>query len=266
MVCAIEVIGCRGSSQRETSALAAMQRARLVANTSEVTLGASSLFSAQPFHNWPGCKVMLWVPARRERIYVHTTRTKLMSVLPTDWPSFLWGAACGGVGAFFISFFTKAGEAAADYLKGKLTTMPSDHDRVLFARFQREVAAEPTLRLFKVPDFEASFRRSDLQSLNTFVDTWDSVEKEFKDAKLEAAKSKLYLSAEMLATEIARLTVPVGNGTSSSVYSDNARREHGVDERPDWVREEARTLNVLAAAFALEYETFVRLCRERLKV
>jgi hypothetical protein len=189
-----------------------------------------------------------------------------MSFLPTDWPSFLWGAAVGGVGAFFISFFTKAGEAAADYLKGKLTTTPSDHDKALFAEFQRDIAAEPTLRLFKVPDFDASFRRSDLQPLNTFVETWDSVEKEFRDSKLEAAKSKLYSSAEKLATEIARLTVPVGNGDFASVYSDSARREHGVDGRPDWVREEARTLNTLAAPFAVEYEAFVRLCRERLKV
>jgi hypothetical protein len=103
-----------------------------------------------------------------------------MSFLPTDWPSFLWGAATGGVGAFCISFFTKAGEAAADYLKSKLTTTPSDHDKALFAEFQREVAAEPTLRLFKVPDFDDSFRRSDLRPLNTFVETWDSVEKEFR--------------------------------------------------------------------------------------
>lgn len=189
-----------------------------------------------------------------------------LSFLPTDWPSFFWGAAIGGIGAFFISFFTKAGEAAADYVKGKFTTTPSDHDKALFAEFQRDVAAEPTMRLFKVPDFDASFRRSDLRPLNTFVETWDSVEKEFRDSKIEAAKKKLYASAEKLATEVSRLTSPVGDGTFSSVYSDSVRRGHGVDERPDWVREEARTLNALAAPFAVEYEAFVRLCRERLKV
>lgn len=189
-----------------------------------------------------------------------------MSFLPTDWPSFLWGAALGGVGAFFISFFTKVGEEAAAYLKGRYTTIPSDHDKALFAEFQRDVAAEPTMRLFKVPDFDNSFRRSDLRPLNTFVETWNSVEKEFTDAKLETAKKKLYESAEKLATGIARLTTPVGNGEHASVYSDSVRKEHGVDERPGWVKGEAWALNSIAKPFAGEYEAFVRLCRKRLKI
>lgn len=188
-----------------------------------------------------------------------------MSFPPVDWPSFLWGAAVGGIGAFFISFFTKAGEAAADYLKGRLITTPSDHDKALFVEFQRDVAAEPTLRLFKVPDFDSSFRRSDLRPLNTFVESWTTVEKEFRDSRLEAEKKRLRTSAEKLATEIARLTSPVGDGTFSSVYSDGARSSFRVDERPDWVKEQAKTLNALAAPFAVEYEAFVRLCRERLK-
>jgi hypothetical protein len=186
--------------------------------------------------------------------------------LPTDWPSFLWGALVGGLGAFFLSFFSKAGEALFEYVKGKGSPPRSDHDKTLFAEFQRDVAAEPTLRLFKVPDFDSSFRRADVRPLNTFVETWNSIEKEFRDSKLEAAKKRLYASAERLATEIARLTSPVANGTFSSVYSDSARSGHGVDERPDWVKEEAKTLNALAAPFAVEYEAFVRLCRERLEV
>ena len=189
-----------------------------------------------------------------------------MSFLPTDWPSFLWGALIGGLGAFFLSFFSKAGEAAFEYLKGKRSPTPSDHDRALFAAFQRDVAAGPTLRLFKLPDFDASFRRSDLQPLNTFVETWDNVEREFLDTQLQAAKKKLYANAEKLATEIARLTVPVGDGSFASVYSDAARKEHGVDHRPDWVREEASILNALAKPFAAEYEAFVQLCRKRLKL
>lgn len=183
----------------------------------------------------------------------------------TDWPSFFWGAAVGGIGTFFISFFSKAGEATADYLKGKITVVPSDHDRALFAEFQRDVAAEPTLRLFKVPDFDASFPRLDVQPLKTFVENWNSVEKEFRDPKIEGLKKKLYASAEKLATEISRLTVPVGDGTHYSVYSDSARRGHAVDARPDWVKEEAKTLNALAKPFAVEYEAFVRVCRDRLK-
>jgi hypothetical protein len=167
--------------------------------------------------------------------------------------------------AFWTGFLTKAGEAAAEYLKGKVTVTPSSHDKALFAAFQRDVASEPTLRLFKVPDFDCSFRRTDLKPLNTFVETWDGVEKEFMDTKLEAAKKSLYASATKLANEIATLTVPIGDGTFASVYSDSTRKDHRADERPAWVREDAKKLNALAAPFALEYEEFVRLCRERLK-
>ncbi len=188
-----------------------------------------------------------------------------MSFPSIDWPSFLWGAAVAGVAAFGTSFLKKAGEAAFAHLQDKFSTTPSDHDKALFDEFQRDVAAEQVLRLFKVPDFDASFRRSDLRPLNTFVETWGSVEKEFMDSKLEAAKKKLFASAEKLATEISRLTVPVDDGSFSSVYSDAARRDHRGEGRPPEVIQDARTLNALAKPFAGEYEAFVRLCRERLK-
>ena len=188
-----------------------------------------------------------------------------MSFLPTDLPSFLWGAGLAALAAFGTGFLTKAGEAVAEHLKGKVTATPGTHDKALFAEFQRDVASEPALRLFKSPDFDNSFRRADLKPLNTFVETWDSVEKEFMDSKLEAAKKNLYASANKLANEIATLTVPIGDGTFASVYSDNDLKEHDADERPAWVREDAKKLNALAKPFAFEYEDFVRLCRERLK-
>jgi hypothetical protein len=189
-----------------------------------------------------------------------------MSFLRGDWPSFLWGAAVGGIGACLITFFRKDCEAAADYLKGKLTKTPSDHGKALLVEFQRDVAADLTLLLFKVPDFDRSFRRSELRPLNNFVETWTSVEQEFSDSRLEAEEKKRRTSAEKLASEIAGLTSPVGDGTLSSVYSDSVRSGFGVDERPDCVKEQAKTLNAFAAPFAVEHEAFVRLCRERLKV
>lgn len=189
-----------------------------------------------------------------------------MSLLPTDLLSFFWGAAVTLVFAFVTGFLRKAGAAAFDSLRNNFSRPPSDHDKSLFQQFQEEVAAAPTLRLFKVPDFEDSFRREDLRPLNTFVAEWGGVEKEFVDPKIEEEKKKLYKMAEELASEIALLTVPVGDGTRSSVYSDARRRLQGVDERlPEDVIEEARRLNTLATPFANAYESFVRLCRERLK-
>ncbi|MBE7367673.1 hypothetical protein [Ramlibacter pallidus] len=42
-----------------------------------------------------------------------------MSLLPTDWSSFLWGAAVGLFAAFFTGFFKKAGEHAYEAFRAK---------------------------------------------------------------------------------------------------------------------------------------------------
>lgn len=187
-----------------------------------------------------------------------------MSLLPVDWMSFFLGVALTSVIAFAKGFFRKAGAAAFEFLRGRLSANPSDHDQILFMRFQEEVAPEPMLRLFKTPDFDDSIRREDLRPLNRFVEAWAGVDAEFIDPKIEAAKKRLYGKAERLASEISRLTVPVGDGSRVSVYSDNLRNQTGVDARPDEVIQDARTLNDLARPFGQEYESFVRLCRSRL--
>lgn len=47
-----------------------------------------------------------------------------MSILPTDWPSFVWGLAIGALGAFFTGFLKKAGEESWLMLKKRLFPEP----------------------------------------------------------------------------------------------------------------------------------------------
>jgi hypothetical protein len=49
-----------------------------------------------------------------------------MTFLPTDWPSFLWGAIVGLLAAFFTGFFTKAGEHAYTAVHSKLFPKPME--------------------------------------------------------------------------------------------------------------------------------------------
>ena len=49
-----------------------------------------------------------------------------MSFLPTDWPSFLWGASVGLLGAFFTGFLKKAGELAYTAAHSKLFPKPPE--------------------------------------------------------------------------------------------------------------------------------------------
>jgi hypothetical protein len=79
-----------------------------------------------------------------------------MSFLPSDLPSFLWGAVVGLVGAFFSGFLKKAGEDAYHFVRDKLNPPPVP-PLELSPRF------EPTLfkpggcawvEELKVPDYE----------------------------------------------------------------------------------------------------------------
>jgi hypothetical protein len=47
-----------------------------------------------------------------------------MSLLPTDLPSFLWGAGLGLLGAFFAGFLQQAGEHAYSAIHSKLFPEP----------------------------------------------------------------------------------------------------------------------------------------------
>ncbi len=73
-----------------------------------------------------------------------------------------------------------------DKIKEKfgLSGEKNNHDLALFEGFQQVFPVEPTLRLLKETDFGNSFPKSSIQPLYDFVDTWDTVEKEYlKTAK-----------------------------------------------------------------------------------
>lgn len=142
-----------------------------------------------------------------------------------------------------------------------LTGDSGTHDLGLFEEFQQVFPAEPTLRLLKETDFGASFRKEDIQPLYRFVETWDSVEKEFLNKKIENEKKALYNAAKELAGEFVTRTVPVGNGDYISVLPDNQRG----GPRPPHVIEDAKVLNEKARIFVPKYEAFVRKCKAKLK-
>ena len=165
--------------------------------------------------------------------------------------------------AFLVALgalFTKDG------IKAKLgfSDQISNHDVSLFDEFQREFPVDPTLRLLKETDFGNSFPNSSIQPLYNFAETWNTVEKEFLNRKLEKARKKIYDSAKDLAMKFAQETVPVGGGDFISVYPDSLRGQGGP--RPQHVIDSARILNEHSSEFVPEYESFVRTCKAVLKV
>lgn len=145
--------------------------------------------------------------------------------------------------------------------KNSSTQAPS-HDQKLFEEFQKVLPFAPAIELLQKHDFGGPFRRSAIQPLFDFVETWDSVEKEFKDREIEQRRVALYKAALEMSTELVEKTVPIGNQQFASVLSDALRAQGGP--RPDWVQEEARVLNNAATKFVPVYEKFVRYCRDKL--
>jgi len=153
---------------------------------------------------------------------------------------------------------------AKDPIRAKLAGTDStlSHDRELFQQFLRTLPFEPTIRVLREYDMGDPIPRQAINPLYEFSETWDSVEKEFLDSKLERQRKVLYGSARELASEVARRTVPVGDQSYISVYSDQLRASDRG--RPPHVIEDARILNAKAAEFVPNYEAFVRVCRKRL--
>ncbi|WP_026602751.1 hypothetical protein [Methylomonas sp. 11b] len=158
--------------------------------------------------------------------------------------------------AFLVAFATIF---AKDKIKEKLGlgNNTTSHDLQLFEEFQRALPIEPTIRLLKEADFGDSFPKSHIQPLFYFVETWDSVDKEFLNKKLEKKRKSLYAKAKELAGEFAKHTVPVGAGDFASVFPDNLRG----GQRPEHVVSSAKVLNEKSTKFIPMYESFIRACK-----
>lgn len=158
-----------------------------------------------------------------------------------------------------VEYLAKRNEPKAD----PVVPAVAAHDLVLFEKFQKDLPFDPTIRLLREADFGTDYRAECLHPLNRFVEVWDDPNYEFVDASLEEVRSLLFATAEALAFDFARETVPHdANDGWRTVYP---WRERG-GPRPDHVRESARVLNEAARSFVPLYEKFVRLARECLNV
>lgn len=136
------------------------------------------------------------------------------------------------------------------------------HDQRLFKDFQTIFPYDPCVRLLDQHDFGGPFVKAAIQPLYDFYGTWNQPEKEFLDKELKAALEGLFRAAETLANHLVEKTVPVGNQTFCSVFSDNQRAE---GPRPPHVIEDASILNEEATKFVPVYNSFVRLCKQKLE-
>lgn len=162
--------------------------------------------------------------------------------------------------AFIVALGAILGkEPVRAHFSATITT--AGHDKELFSSFLNVLPPERTSRFYREQNFGDSFDRANVSPLFEFVETWNSVEKEFLDEPLEKKRRAFYTVAEKFTSEIVGRTVPLQDVRFASVYSEQQR---AAGPRPKSVIEDAAILNKLATSFLTEYEDFVRACRAKL--
>ncbi len=181
----------------------------------------------------------------------------LMSFLPDDFPSFLWGAGVGACVLFATGFLKKAGEHSFEWTKRKFTPdagVMTDHDKELFRSFKALFSDSGIIKYYKEHYFLLPFSRNHLTPLTTVVECWNDESHSFINAHLQEAKIRFLLAANALAEEISRYTVPDGNGCVSVITRDMDR-----DNLPSHVKVEAQEIDSKLPEFVQSHEHLIRL-------
>ena len=147
----------------------------------------------------------------------------------------------------------------ADWLGGGPTV--SEHDLELYEKYKNLFVTNGVAEFYSQHDFLGSFQEDYWIPLSNYVDTWDNVEHEFVDKRLNSAHKKVYTSASILGIAIAKNTVPIGaKGAIRSVKPDHLP----VGPTPESILEEAKEINNLVPDFSKAHKRFIRLANSRL--
>ncbi len=180
-----------------------------------------------------------------------------MSLLPTDWKSFLWGAGTGAFVLFATGFLQKAGEHFFEWTKRKVAPGPgtiTGHDKELFMSLKSLFSDSGIIKYYKEHDFLLPLNRNYIAPLYTVVECWGDESHNFVNPSLQEAKVRFCLAANALAEKISRYTVPDRNGNLSVIT-----RDMDPENLPDHVREEAKEIDSKLPEFVESHEALVRL-------
>lgn len=137
----------------------------------------------------------------------------------------------------------------------------SDHDIELYEKYKSLFIENGVAEFYRQHDFLGSFEEEYWRPLSRYVDTFETVEHEFVDKRLNVAHKKVYSSAFRLGTTIAKNTVPVGkSGYMRSVKPDDLH----TGPTPEHIKKEAQEINNLVPSFIKAHKKFVRLATSKL--
>lgn len=136
------------------------------------------------------------------------------------------------------------------------------HDIDLYARYRGLVVDSGIYEFYRSHDFIGAFENSYWSPFSRYVDSWETVDHEFNDSRLNKAHKKVYERASELGAAIAKNTVCVGaTGHLRSVKPDRLP----AGPTPENIKAEAKEINSLVPGFIEAHESFVRLANRRLR-
>ncbi len=138
----------------------------------------------------------------------------------------------------------------------------NQHDVELYEEYRSLFVDNGVAEFYRQHDFLGSFMEAYWLPLSQYVDSWNTVEHEFVDKRLNKVHKKVYEAALKLGTAIAKNTVPIGKDD----YLRSVKPDYlPPGPTPEHIKDEAREINDLVPNFVNAHQKFVRLANQRLR-
>lgn len=136
-------------------------------------------------------------------------------------------------------------------------------DKKLFERFLSEFPSNSrSISLLKEHDFGNSYHENKTNEIDSYIDTWNTAEKEFLDQELERARQELYNTIHKFVYKLAQSSGYINNGPMLSAvpvaYQD-------AWNWPEHVEVRIKELNDLSSECYKLHQQFILLGRRKLK-
>lgn len=129
------------------------------------------------------------------------------------------------------------------------------HDQNLVLKFRGLFADSGLYRLYQGHDFLLPLKKEATAPLYEVVETWTDEAHLFSHPELRTKQLEFINSANELATEIVRYTVPDGNGNISVIT-----RQMDPENLAPHVRAEAKAIDAKLPAFLQSHEELLAIC------
>lgn len=133
-------------------------------------------------------------------------------------------------------------------------------DVTLFNEFLQLLPSAGVIEFLRTHDFLGSFRRNNIEPINTFVREWSNAEHEFQDKDIEKQKQELYEAAQSFVRLIGSYTSPNNKGFQSVIpdyYEDGEERERTF-------KKEAEEIGDAADLVVEKHQEIIKVARSKL--